>query len=89
MNFQVRCIKWSSDDSHLISCSADGAVYDWNIQECKRERECVLKSCSYTSLAFTTDLRATFAVGSDRTLKELNLHESSVSLKADWVWPHY
>ena len=73
-------MRWSPDDSHLISCSADGAVYDWNIQDCKRERECVLKTCSYTSLTFTSDLRATFAVGSDRTLKEINLQESSVSV---------
>ena len=72
-------MRWSSVDSHLISCSADGAVYDWNIQDCRRERECVLKTCSYTSLTFTSDLRAVFAVGSDRTLKEINLQESSVS----------
>ncbi len=57
----------------------DGAVYEWNVQACKRERECVLKSCSYTSLAMTPDLRTTFAVGSDRTLKEIVLADSNVS----------
>ena len=56
----------------------DGAVYEWNVQECKREGESVLKSCSYTSLALTPDLRTTFAVGSDRTLKEIILAESNV-----------
>ena len=56
----------------------DGAVYEWNVQECKREGESVLKSCSYTSLALTPDLRTTFAVGSDCTLKEIILAESNV-----------
>ena len=56
----------------------DGAVYEWNVQECKREGESVLKSCGYTSLALTPDLRTTFAVGSDCTLKEIILAESNV-----------
>ncbi len=76
---------WSQDDSQLVSCSVDGAIYDWNIQECKRERECVLKSCGYTSLTFTADLRTTFAVGSDRTLKEINLQDSNVRILATTV----
>ena len=76
---QVRCILWSADDSHLISCSMDGAIYEWNVQACKRENESVLKGCSYTSLAITPDLRTTFAVGSDRTLKEIILQDSNVS----------
>ena len=53
-------------------------MYEWNVQECKREGESVLKSCSYTSLALTPDLRTTFAVGSDCTLKEIILAESNV-----------
>lgn len=81
---QVRCIKWSPDDMHLLSCSMDGAVYDWSVQTCKRDREYVLKSCSYTSLAFTSDLKTTFAVGSDRTLNQINLQDSSVS-RREWL----
>lgn len=49
----------------------DGAVYDWNVTSYKREGESVLKSCSYTSVAVSPDSRTTFAVGSDRTLKEI------------------
>ncbi len=77
-HIQVRCILWSQDDSRLVSCSMDGAIYEWNVQACKRENENVLKGCSYTSLAITADLKTTFAVGSDRTLKEINLPESNV-----------
>ena len=70
---------WSSDDTRLVSCSMDGAIYEWNVQAFKRERECVLKTCSYTSLAMTPDLRTTFAVGNDHTLKEIILQDSNVS----------
>ena len=49
----------------------DGAVYEWNVTSYKREGESVLKSCSYTSVAISPDSRTTFAVGSDRTLKEI------------------
>lgn len=49
----------------------DGAVYEWNVTSYKREGESVLKSCSYTGVAVSPDSRTTFAVGSDRTLKEI------------------
>eukprot|EP00731_Ephydatia_muelleri_P018745 Em0011g785a len=77
-NGKIRCLLWNPDDSHLVSCGMDGAIYDWNVQNVKRERECVLKSCSYTSIAIMPDLRTTFAVGSDRTLKEVILADSTV-----------
>ena len=70
---------WNPDDTRLISCSMDGAIYEWNVQSFKRERECVLKTCSYTSVALTPDLRTTFAVGNDHTLKEIILQDSNVS----------
>ena len=68
---QVRQVIWSQDDSKIISCGMDGAVYEWNVSNYKREGESVLKSCSYTSVAVSPDGRTTFAVGSDRTLKEI------------------
>ena len=70
---------WNPDDTRLISCSMDGAIYEWNVQSFKREKECVLKTCSYTSVALTPDLRTTFAVGNDHTLKEIILQDSNVS----------
>ncbi|XP_072430665.1 cilia- and flagella-associated protein 57 isoform X1 [Chiloscyllium punctatum] len=70
-NGKIRAIVWNSDDSKLISCGMDGAVYEWNTLTGKREGECVLKSCSYTDLCITPDSKTIFAVGSDRTLKEI------------------
>lgn len=71
-NGKVRSVVWSSDDSKIISCGMDGAVYEWNSSSGKREGESVLKSCSYTSVTTTPDGKTTFAVGSDRTIKEIS-----------------
>lgn len=68
---QVRSVVWSADDSHLVSCGMDGAVYEWNALNGQRESESVLKSCSYTSVALSQDTRSILAVGNDCTLKEI------------------
>ncbi|XP_075952842.1 cilia- and flagella-associated protein 57 [Anarhichas minor] len=70
-NGKVRGIEWSLDDTRLVSCGMDGAVYEWNTQTGKRESESVLKSCSYTDVAFSSDCRTMLAVGTDLTLKEI------------------
>ena len=49
----------------------DGAVYEWDAFTGKRVGESVLKSCSYSSVAITPDGKTTFAVGSDKSLKEV------------------
>jgi WD40 repeat protein len=76
---KVRSIQWNHDDTRLVTCSMDGAVYDWSLQAYQRENDCVVKNCSYTSVSITADMKATYAVGSDCTLKEINLAESSVT----------
>ncbi|XP_033738759.1 cilia- and flagella-associated protein 57-like [Pecten maximus] len=70
-NGKVRSIVWSADDSKMVSCGGDGAVYEWETYSGKRVGESVLKSCGYTGVAVTPDGKATFAVGSDKTLKEI------------------
>ena len=70
-NGKVRSVVWSADDSKIVSCGMDGAVYEWETYTGKRVGESVLKSCSYTSVAITPECKTTFAVGSDRTLKEI------------------
>jgi hypothetical protein len=77
-NGKIRSLVWSVDDSKIISCGQEGAVYEWAVQTGKREGEYVLKSCSYTGIALSPDARTTYAVGSDRMLKEIFLSESQV-----------
>ncbi|KAI9224597.1 WD40-repeat-containing domain protein [Blastocladiella britannica] len=72
-NGKVRSLSWSADDTRLVSAGAEGAMYEWNIREMRRESENILKSCSY-SCAITSSgegSRSIYAVGSDRTLKEI------------------
>ncbi|XP_036088633.1 cilia- and flagella-associated protein 57 isoform X5 [Rousettus aegyptiacus] len=68
---KIHSIVWNADDSKLISCGTDGAVYEWNLSTGKRETECVLKSCSYNCVTISPDSKIIFAVGSDQTLKEI------------------
>ncbi|XP_006886680.1 PREDICTED: WD repeat-containing protein 65 [Elephantulus edwardii] len=69
---KIRSIVWNADDSKLISGGTDGAVYEWNLSTGKRETECVLKSCSYNCVSISPDAKIIFAVGSDKTLKEIS-----------------
>eukprot|EP00069_Balaena_mysticetus_P003368 bmy_16613T0 len=71
VNGNIRSVAWNTDDSKLISCGTDGAVYEWNLSTGKRETECVLKSCSYNCVTISPDGKIIFAVGSDQTLKEI------------------
>ncbi|KAM8756594.1 cilia- and flagella-associated protein 57 [Acanthopagrus schlegelii] len=70
-NGKVRGIEWSLDDSRLVSCGMEGAVYEWNTQSGKRVSESVLNSCSYTDVAFSSDCKSILAVGTDLKLKEI------------------
>ena len=49
----------------------DGAIYEWNMFTFKRDGESILKSCSYSSVSVSPDTRTIYAVGSDRTIKEI------------------
>ncbi|NXS78086.1 CFA57 protein, partial [Erpornis zantholeuca] len=73
---KVHAIKWSADDTKIVSCDTHGAVYEWNLLTGKKESECVRKTCIYSSISLTYDAKITFAVGSDQTLKEIS--ESSI-----------
>ncbi len=68
-NGKVRSLSWSNNDSYLVSCGSDGAVYCWSIGSQKRENENILKGCSYSSAVCTPDHKAMYAVGNDRVLK--------------------
>ncbi|XP_019942091.1 cilia- and flagella-associated protein 57 [Paralichthys olivaceus] len=84
-NGKIRGIEWSLDDGRLVSCGMDGAVYEWNTQTGKRESESVLKSCSYTDVAFSSDCKSLLAVGTDLTLKEIQDCQVLREIPADEV----
>ncbi|KAG9354407.1 hypothetical protein JZ751_001116, partial [Albula glossodonta] len=84
-NGKVQSIVWSDDDSRLVSCGMDGAVYEWNTLTSKRESECILKTCMYTSIAISPDAKIVFAVGTDCTLKEIQDHHILKEVPAEDV----
>ncbi|XP_064003867.1 cilia- and flagella-associated protein 57 isoform X2 [Pogoniulus pusillus] len=73
---KIHAVKWSADDAKVVSCDTHGAVYEWNLSKGRKDSECVLESCAYSSIALSSDAKIIFAVGSDQTLKEIS--ESSI-----------
>jgi WD40 repeat protein len=78
-NAKVRAISWAADDSRIISAGIDGAIYEWSLKDLsgfngqgvKREHESVLKSCAYNSVTTICDSKSIYAVGNDRSIKEI------------------
>ena len=64
-------------------------MYEWNVYTGKRDGESVLKSCSYTGVAVSPDGRTTYAVGSDKTLKEICDSQVRVELRIYKVVFHF
>jgi len=56
----------------VISAGADGAIYDWSAKDFKRLGEVIVKSCSYSCAVPSADGKSIYAVGSDKTFKEIS-----------------
>jgi WD40 repeat protein len=68
-NGKVKSLYWGKDDTKLISCGTDGAVYGWSLESMKRDNENILKGCSYSSAVCTPSSQVIYAVGSDKMIK--------------------
>ncbi|KAJ3163963.1 Cilia- and flagella-associated protein 57 [Geranomyces variabilis] len=80
-NGRIKSLCWTPNDAYLVSAGADGAVYSWNLAELKRDNEYILKSTSYSCAITSADGKTMWAVGADRTLKEIT--ESTVTLEME------
>jgi WD40 repeat protein len=78
-NSKVRSVFWVEGDRAMISAGIDGAVYQWDLEENKREGEFVLKGVNYSSALSNHEGTSVFAAGSDRFLKEIEFPASQVS----------
>ena len=70
-NGKVRTVSWSLNDAKIVSGGADGAVYEWSVKEFRRLSENIVKTCSYSAAIPSADARHVYAVGSDKTFKEI------------------
>lgn len=68
---EVTSIQWSLDDLKLVSCANNGSVYEWDMATGERVQEVVVKTCSFSYLALSPDSGTTYAVGTDRTVKQM------------------
>ena len=55
----------------MVSCADNGSVYEWNVATGERVHEVVVKTCSFSYLTLSPDSENIYAVGSDRTMKQL------------------
>lgn len=77
-NGKVRCLYWTFDDAYLISAGMDGAVYQWDFEESKREAEFIQKGVPYVSVICNRERSAIYAAGSDKMLKEIEFPSSQL-----------
>ena len=80
-NSKVKSLHWGADDSTIVSCGADGAVYQWDWEEGKRLGEFVQKGTTY--LCALSNAESVFAVGTDQLMKELEVPELQVVKELD------
>ncbi|EQC42234.1 hypothetical protein SDRG_01070 [Saprolegnia diclina VS20] len=78
-NGKVRSLYWNYDDSGVISAGMDGAVYQWDLDEAKRDGEFVQKGVPYFSAVCNREGTSVFAVGADKMLKEIEFPASTLS----------
>jgi len=82
-NGKVRQVIWSADDSKLISCGQEGAVYEWEILTQKRVNEIIMKTCAFSSVTASPESKSMYAVGNDKTIKEIA--DSAIIREVDMV----
>ncbi|KAI9149781.1 hypothetical protein H9P43_009960 [Blastocladiella emersonii ATCC 22665] len=72
-NGKVRSLSWSPDDARLVSAGMEGAIYEWNVREMRRDGENILKSCSYTCAVAATEGKSIYAeVAESQVTREIH-----------------
>jgi cilia- and flagella-associated protein 57 len=90
---KIKSICWASDDSRIITAGGEGAIYEWNLRDMsnhqgigiKRDFECILKTCSYTSVCMSYDKKTIFAVGNDKSVKEIFEGKMKREIQSDQI----
>jgi len=75
-NSKVKALYWGNNDTSIVSCGQDGAVYQWDWYEGKRLAEYVQKGTVFNCAICTEN--SVISVGNDRMMKELELPELQV-----------
>lgn len=62
-NGRVTGLQWAPNDATLLTCSADGSIYEWDIADSKRTREFILKGVRWQGVSASKDGSLVYAVG--------------------------
>ena len=52
---KVTALNWSRDDQRLVSCAADGSLYEWDVSTGRRVHESVIKTCTYHDVTLSPE----------------------------------
>uniref|UniRef100_T1J5P9 WD repeat-containing protein 55 homolog n=1 Tax=Strigamia maritima TaxID=126957 RepID=T1J5P9_STRMM len=69
---KVTSLAWTYDDSSIVSCGVDGAVYEWGPITGKRTSDSVIKGCHYLCVTVTPDNKAAVAISDDKVVREIS-----------------
>jgi len=75
--FQVEGIAWSQDDTRLITCGVDGAMYTWDTASGVRLEEIVTKHSPYFGVSTIASGKTCFLTSGKDSLKVI--HEAQVT----------
>jgi len=62
-NGRVTGLQWATNDATLLTCSADGSIYEWDLTDGKRTREFIMKGVRWHAIAASKDASLVYAVG--------------------------
>ncbi|GMH77228.1 hypothetical protein TrST_g6546 [Triparma strigata] len=80
-NSKVKGLTWGDDDSTLISCGQDGAVYLWNVAKGTRIGDFVQKGIMYNCAIGNNE--HIWAVGSEKMIRQLELPDMNTKVVCD------
>lgn len=79
---KVRSLSWSPNDSSLVSCGSDGAIYQWDPVTGQRKNEVVNRGVDYTSIAIDNNEKI-WAASTDGQIREIKGGEILRQVKID------
>eukprot|EP01062_Namystynia_karyoxenos_P059978 TRINITY_DN513_c0_g3_i1.p1 TRINITY_DN513_c0_g3~~TRINITY_DN513_c0_g3_i1.p1 ORF type:complete len:1398 (+),score=599.25 TRINITY_DN513_c0_g3_i1:85-4194(+) len=79
----VKSFSWVKNDTAIVSCGFEGAVYEWKTDNCKRNEsnEYVHKSIAFSTVCYDDASQLVTAVGSHKVADPPNTPEGEVSLR--------
>lgn len=73
---RIKSVVWSQNDMRLVSIGSEGAMYEWDMSNGRRNNEVYLKGISLNDVALTAEGTFAYCISSDSKIREIK--ENSV-----------